>query len=364
MQPQNNWYIEQQIENIKGGNEEKQREAAKGLIELQDIGIITPLLNLLGTGNSNVSKFSGYILANMGNIGQLAILEALTNNNSNVRLAATKAVVYILRSKDNTISINDIGESLVNNLKDENPRIRASAAVAFCAMKHTQSVEVLIELLDDSNPNVVFNAVRALGFQDDERALQPLLRMLAIKTPLRTAIISSLAEFSNPLIADSLINIAVDTTDDIRVREIAVYTLGEIKDKRALTHLINILKDNSDSLKAEVILALSKFQESELFEIFVEALNDKDNLVRKNAAYALFKSNSSKALIPLTNALNDVYVSVRYYAVLGLGKYGNKDVIEVLESIRTNDKAHTGEEDEGTMKQAAEFAINRIMQRM
>ncbi|MGO9892958.1 MAG: HEAT repeat domain-containing protein, partial [Bryobacteraceae bacterium] len=89
-----------------------------------------------------------------------------------------------------------------------------------------------------------------------------------------------------------------------KIRWRAVYTLTEIRDERAIIPLIKQLEKENASMKMKIALSLSKFGENAIEPLTI-ALNDKNSVVRENAAEALGEIGGARALISLKNALND-----------------------------------------------------------
>jgi len=94
------------------------------------------------------------------------------------------------------------------------------------------------------------------------------------------------------------------------VRKRAVWTLGEIKDARAVEPLIGALKDKDLNVQIETVKALEKIGEPAV-EFLIEALRDENRTVRYGAVKALGNIGSARALSPLTQALNDKDGEVR-----------------------------------------------------
>jgi vesicle coat complex subunit len=74
---------------------------------------------------------------------------------------------------------------------------------------------------------------------------------------------------------------------DVKIREEAAETLGELKDPRAVEPLIKALKDKDSRVRSEAAIALGKLRDPRAVEPLIEALKDKDPEVPPNADYAL-----------------------------------------------------------------------------
>lgn len=77
--------------------------------------------------------------------------------------------VYAQKPKRENVS------SLIQKLKDKNPKVRKKAAQALGKIKDVRAVEPLIAALKDENPEVRLWTVSALGNIRDARAVEPLI---------------------------------------------------------------------------------------------------------------------------------------------------------------------------------------------
>lgn len=112
--------------------------------------------------------------------------------------------------------------------------------------------------------------------------------------------------------------------DNFEVRIAAVRALGEIGDELAITPIINLLKkDPIAEVRSNAVIALNKFDNpTMIIEPLLEALNDGDNEVQRNAINGLIKLEDY-ALKPLLDNLNDKRWQIRAVSAEILGKIGN-----------------------------------------
>jgi len=106
----------------------------------------------------------------------------------------------------------------------------------------------------------------------------------------------------------------------------ALISLGEIKDKKALTTIIKALENDPNmDVRLSAIDALFDFEDEEIIEpLSKAALNDKDSWVRENAIKELGDIGNDKAKGVLKKALNDEDASVREIA---------NDILEELNEV-------------------------------
>ena len=120
-------------------------------------------------------------------------------------------------------------ETLLDDLRDDNPDIRRDAAWKLREVNAEQAREPLISALRDHEATVRMSAAKALGEIKDIRAVQPLI------TALRD--------------------------DNYMVRISAVLALGKIQDSRAAGPLKAALKDNHENVRSAAAEALEKLSE-------------------------------------------------------------------------------------------------------
>jgi HEAT repeat protein len=88
-----------------------------------------------------------------------------------------------------------------------------------------ESVDILLNLLDDSDSVVVAHAATALGFRNHPRAIPRLLRHVAdTAADVRLGVVSGLSNHDDPKAVGGLIRLAGD--DDRDVRDWATFGLG------------------------------------------------------------------------------------------------------------------------------------------
>jgi HEAT repeat protein len=139
-----------------------------------------------------------------------------------------------------------------------------------------ESVPNLINTLSDNDP-VLRSAARALSRIGDERAIEPLIRLLADR--------------------------------EYEVRKSAIYALGWIGDERAIGPLVNVMKDQNES-----------------------------PTVRGVAAEAFANIGDKSGVEPLIDALEDSSAEVRFWAAFALGQLGDPRALPKLERLVATDK--------------------------
>lgn len=178
------------------------------------------------------------------------------------------------------------------------------------------AVEPLILSLDSRDPEVRENAAITLGKIKDERAVQPLIKLLTDQEwEVESAATNALVEIGEPAV-EPLIKILQDENENVFLQMKVTAVLAGIKDERAVQPMIKALKEKPE-LQADLGYNLGLMGEPAV-EPLITALGDGDPNVRVRAAEALGRIGGERAIGPLTTALNDEDETVRVFAKLGL----------------------------------------------
>ena len=155
-------------------------------------------------------------------------------------------------------------QSLVRLFQQEAPLQTSSM------LKKREWVGVLLEKLDDPDPEVRRSAIEALGYSESYRAVVPLLEQFqADETRLRWQAVKSIGILRDSRGRDSLTNVIRNSREDESVRVEAVLSLKKLGERDVLAPVIVILKEGKEEerVKARHILeALLKHEESVLID--------------------------------------------------------------------------------------------------
>ena len=155
------------------------------------------------------------------------------------------------------------------------------------------------------------NAVHALGEIKDRRAVPALIEALKNKD-LKHAAVNALGNIKDSRAVPELIIALKD--EGSAVRESAARALGRIKDPTTIDVLIKTLKDAEWNVRVNAVWALSQFKVRAI-PALIEALNDKNELVREGAASALGRTKNKETVTALRNiAYFDMSEKVRVAA--------------------------------------------------
>jgi HEAT repeat protein len=192
------------------------------------------------------------------------VIPWLNHPERRVRMAA----IELLRVSPNDAASAPLGRAL----SDPDPAIRQSAAEALAAAKAASATLYLLSHLDDPMPRV------------------------------REAIARALAQLADPRSVVPLIGKVQDT--HASVRESVVRTLGELGDARASAALVLALADNEPAVRAAAARALGRLRQDSA-TLSLVSLVDKDSSlqVRTQAIWALGEVASKPAISALIGYL-------------------------------------------------------------
>ena len=270
--------------------------------------------------------------------------------------------------------IPQIKDSFIEIVKtDPDPLVR-SAAIAVLSDKikeNSQITDLTIELLNKARDNnVKLACVNSLRGSKEPQAIAAITRMLNDKEvgiqqataialsphiedypQLKEPIEEILKKSNNPdfqkrillNLGQSKSGYAVDmikpylNSPDIPTKQVAVFSLGLTEDKRALTELSRIIKEDNAIIRATAIQSFAKVPDAPLKEV-IPYLEDDSQKVRLAAVEGLSGKVTdmpavSKSFIKIAKIDPDPLV--RSAATLGLG-WGNINKPEAIEAIKDN----------------------------
>lgn len=234
----------------------------------------------------------------------------------------------------NNLDDEEILHTLIKILQYENSSRREKAAEALGIIGNDMALNSLINaLFYDTDPDVRSRSAWALGQIKDPIAVFPLIKSLEDQEgSVRSQIAISLGNIGDDLATEPLIWTLQDR--DWQVKKCAANALGKIEDPRAVTPLIKTLNDEDTDVRRKAKMALEKFGYYAV-EPLIEALKQKDAIIRINSAEVLGKIGDPRAITPLINSLDpkkkrDKNKYVRAKIVEALGKISDDRAVKIL----------------------------------
>jgi HEAT repeat protein len=206
-------------------------------------------------------------------------------------------------------------EVLIENFNSQDVDVKADSVKALVEAGEP-AVGPLIQALDSKDPEIRENAAITLGKIKDERAIDPLIKLLTDEEwEVESAATNALVGIGKPAV-EPLIKILQDKNEDVFLHMKVIAVLAGIKDERAIQPMIQALKEEPE-LDADLGYNLGLMGEPAV-EPLIQVLDDEDPRVRVRAAEALGRIGDKRAIDPLTDALNDKDETVRTFAKIGL----------------------------------------------
>jgi HEAT repeat protein len=190
-------------------------------------------------------------------------------------------------------------------------------------MKARRDFEGLFGALNNKrNVYIRRDAAKALGEIGDATAMEPL-------KDVRDAAVEAIAKIAGDPRAVVAFVEPLKNGNSI-AREEAASSLGKIRHKSAVEHLIPALKDEDCFVRQSAAASLGKIGEPTAVEALAQTLKDEDKDVRQTAAIALGEIGGAAAVEFLVQSLKDESIIVRYRAVESLGRIGGSSAVDAL----------------------------------
>lgn len=233
-----------------------------------------------------------------------------------VKIANDKKQPEPIRSK----ALNSIGMSgdkiallpllTILNDREEKYQIRASAVSALGGIRDKTIVTPLIEILKDKNESdkIKIMAMSTLAYLGDENIVNKRVNLLKQKGKYKFA--EEIKEISN-IVHDqaekSIIGLLKNSEQSVRIE--AISTLSRIGDKKAVEPLINILIDTNENIyiRTNVAESLAKLKDEDpekIIDILINIMETEDNYLSIRVAELLGNIGDKKATEPIKRKLN------------------------------------------------------------
>ena len=210
-------------------------------------------------------------------------------------------------------------------------------------LKSEKYVELLTEVLKDSNAHIRAEAIQSLGRINSKKAVKYLIE--ALKDPEPEVQIEAILalnlikhEISHTSFVFNLLKKALNNSEWF-VREKAVRALSNFNNKKTIELLIKVLKDPENYIRKSAVDILGELKSEKAVENLIDLLKDPDSEVRQCAARALGSINCEKAIKPLIETSKDIDFDVRASAIKSLGMIQGERSIEIL-LVAIKDRDH------------------------
>ncbi len=199
-------------------------------------------------------------------------------------------------------------------------------------MKAAHDIKRLINLLNNRDPEIRYEAAEVLGDMGDSGAVESLITTLKKEeiSGIQWKAAEALGKIGKPAV-EPLISALWHSNEDVRWK--AAISLGEIGDSLAIDPLIRLLSDDDRFVKSRAALALGMIGKPAM-EPLIKALQQGDGNLRWGAAVALGKVKDPDAVEPLIWALADKYENVRAEAAASLAAIGTPAIAPLIRFLK------------------------------
>ena len=232
-----------------------------------------------------------------------------------IRAAAIEALVKTGAKK----VIGTINEAMI----DDDPIVRAQAAIAVGTLYSPRSIELLGRMLNDSNLTVRRTAAQSAAKIDESDLGDSIVAALSTETDHLA--IEYLLEGLNKNGGKNAYSLLVQFVEgsDTELREIALKALRKLKLQESAPVFTRLLDDKHPHIRKQAIEQLTLLKVNGALPRLKQMVKaDTDEHVRGACARALGDLQDKTSLDLLEAALED-HAVVRFQAVLALGKIGN-----------------------------------------
>jgi HEAT repeat protein/beta-lactamase regulating signal transducer with metallopeptidase domain len=256
----------------------------------------------------------------------VALITALTDDDSNVRLSAVETLGKLRDPR--------AVQALIQALRqDPDPKVRAMAAWALGEIEDPSAVPALSTALrEDDDQEVRVQAAQALGNIEDVSAIEVL--GAAARDPgveVRRAAVEALGNMDDARVVGLIIPTLGD--EDVEVRRSAAQALGNTESSQAVEPLIVVTRDGDLEVRVHAIEALGNQGDARAQPALLEALRDERADVRRAAIEAIGNLDLGAAPREVLDAVRDPDREVRYGAVSALGNFADPAAVPVLLEI-------------------------------
>ena len=203
------------------------------------------------------------------------------------------------------------------------------------------AAKLLVELLQDQDPQVRLTAAQALGRITAPETAAALVRSLDDADPgVRATSAWALGQFGEDVLDQAGLTL-VKRLDDPSpaVKQAAARALGSVGGTQTIIELLTErLRHPNVHTRRAVVQALTWLEAESAHHALITALADPDAQVRQGAVAALGETVDPRSLPAIRERLlNDADAGVRGEAAFRLGKFGDATVVPALRSASARD---------------------------
>lgn len=303
--------------------------AIENLPFFEDESNIDILVRLYTEGSTRVRASVVKAARHIDNKDNVAVLSSSLNDEDPwVRYYAIRSICNLYQ-KENLFKLMLMAKS------DPAIQVRMAAIETIGLMEGTEAVGILSELTNDENTDIVLASIYALGMLETPESLQLLLRFIDDHDPAKKlSAIKAIGRFNNPEVAEKLYLIASREDKNKKFADAAIESLSGILLKQA-THYLLKLSEHS-YLTQKCIVALLK-QKHFALPILNELFKEQSSSIKRNIIEFLSRVKTPEATKALVSLLKNNTVQIRIDTLRALHRIGYQDITEIIEKVSLTD---------------------------
>lgn len=222
------------------------------------------------------------------------LIDMLKDKNKSVRY-------YALRC----IEKNGLNQALpyVRNaaMRDSNFEVRVKAIEILGGFRDRNSKYVLLKCLSDSDRSIRYASAMSLYLLRLQRSAYPLSDRLSYESDdsVKEVMIEALIRLKNGGGLRGLRRV-MEEDKNPKMRILAAYALGEIKNRKSIALLLSALHDREIKVRAEACHSLGNYRDKIVVRRLIHVVNsDSIRYVRTAALYALMSIRDRSSVLPL-----------------------------------------------------------------
>ena len=348
----NELVLEIALQVLTQGDFDQQWEIAKIIPKLADVAI-QPLLDLLN--DTDIDLEDRWVVARiLGEFDQPQVVTALIeliqqqedlelteiaiSALTKIGVPAISALTELLATPDRQIAIATLAqirhsktiEPLIQVIDDADPQVRSLVVEALGSFHDPRIPPLLLTKLNDVAPTVRKAAVIALCLRSDLAAeldlsqqLRPLLFDLNLAVCQATAL--GLARLPDLSIVKVLGSVLLSPQTPPELQSSVILALGWIGTKPAIDSLIAALPQASTSLAPEIVIAIGKTDQEQVYASqvlvnYLQKFNSSAATIKQEIATALGNLGNPDIVPDLIQLLDDPDDRVKLYAINAISK--------------------------------------------
>lgn len=331
--------VDNLVEALNDPNENVKHAAIESLGKIGDVRAVEPLIDCL---NQDFWIQYPAIIA-LGNIGDPAAIKHLIKliNDEKLRDAVIEALGKIgdvsvipvmsdilFYSNDASLR-NDMIASLINIQRIVKPEGTCLPSIKN-ALKNNELINHLLNSLKDQDPEVKKNAIIALGWLKEERAVGDLIELID-NYDLEEYVMGSLVSIGDKALPELIDKLqSSDPKTQISIIQ-CIYWIGNIEGANAC---LPFLRNKNSEVRYHAMMAISnKLDMKEAEDALLELLSDPDRDIQETLVEMLGRSPSKSLVKKLIHELNSEDYLKKSLSIRILGRLKNPQACKSLQSL-------------------------------